>query len=107
MFALVREVRRVLLAEAADSQPLKRAHEPHLKVLFPVLQNGWAGPAASSGTSPRTGRSKSIRSTIRRPFFQEGLAAVSIGDLRGHINLHGKIAVNPQFEEAGGFSNGL
>ena len=39
--------------------------------------------------------------------FHKGLAPVKISGRWGYINQTGKIAVNPQFDEAGLFSNGF
>ncbi len=39
--------------------------------------------------------------------FQEGLAAVQVGNQWGFINLHGQVVIQPQFEVAYDFSEGL
>jgi len=44
---------------------------------------------------------------MKPPPSYEGLAAVRLKDKWGYIDKKGDIAINPQFEDAGGFGDGL
>jgi len=39
--------------------------------------------------------------------FREGLAPIQVGDLWGYMNSSGEVVIEPQFEEAYFFSDGL
>ena len=59
------------------------------------------------GAPAAAGKSKITRTYDVADDFSDGLAPVQVGNRWGYINKEGKVAINPQFNDARGFSLGL
>ena len=86
----------------------------HADVLFPVIQNGRVGFINRSGQTviaPQfdSGDRKQFRviGAVSVRGFREGLAPVQVGQKWAYVDSGGKIAIDPEFEEAGVFHEGL
>ena len=69
--------------------------------LFPITVHGRSGYINASGKVVMQPRFDEARG------FNEGFAAIRIGEDWGYINVQGKIAIKPKFFEASEFSDGI